>query len=105
MRPEISGPACRTGIGFPVVTGEVGLSLLDFGARRLAGFADDQLLVSIPFSRMIGIVHALDQGVGGERDQKRESAGSGSRSQQPVSKSEGRGTMGCHQSARAIADQ
>jgi uncharacterized protein (DUF169 family) len=42
------------------------LSLLDFGARRLAGFADDHLLVGIPLHRMIGILHALDQGVGRE---------------------------------------
>jgi len=73
MKAELSGPACRTGVAYPVVTGEIGLSLLDFGARRLAGFAADQLLVSIPFHRMIGILHALDQGVGGEREEEPES--------------------------------
>jgi uncharacterized protein (DUF169 family) len=65
MKAELSGPACRTGVAYPVVTGEIGLSLLDFGARRLAGFAEDQLLISVPFHRMIGILHALDQGVSG----------------------------------------
>ena len=64
MKAELSGPACRTGVAYPVVTGEIGLSLLDFGARRLAGFAEDQLLVSVPFHRMIGILYALDHGVG-----------------------------------------
>jgi len=73
MKPELSGPACRTGVAYPIVTGEIGLSLLDFGARRLAGFAEDQLLVAVPFHRMIGILHALDQGVGGEREEKPES--------------------------------
>jgi uncharacterized protein (DUF169 family) len=73
MKPELSGPACRTGVAYPVVTGEVGLSLLDFGARRLAGFPEDQLLVAIPFHRMLGIMRALDQGVGGEREEERES--------------------------------
>ncbi len=72
MKAELSGPACRAGIAYPVVTGEIGLSLLDFGARRLAGFADDQLLVAVPFHRMIGIIHALDQGVGGRRMEKPE---------------------------------
>jgi uncharacterized protein (DUF169 family) len=66
IKAELSGPACRTGITYPAVTGEIGLSLLDFGARRLAGFADDHLLVGIPLHRMIGILHALDQGVGRE---------------------------------------
>lgn len=45
LKAELAGPACRTGIAYPVVTGEIGLSLLDFGARRLAHFGDEQLLV------------------------------------------------------------
>jgi uncharacterized protein (DUF169 family) len=65
-KAELCGPACRTGIAYPIVTGDIGLSLLDFGARRLAGFAEDQLLVGIPFHRIIGIMHALDQGIGRE---------------------------------------
>jgi uncharacterized protein (DUF169 family) len=63
MKAELSGPACRTGVAFPAVTGEIGLSLLDFGARRLAGFPEDQLLVAVPYHRMIGVMHALDQGI------------------------------------------
>jgi uncharacterized protein (DUF169 family) len=66
MKAELSGPACRTGVAYPVVTGEIGLSLLDFGARRLAGFREEHLLVGVPFHTMIGILHALDQGVGRE---------------------------------------
>ena len=67
MKAELSGPACRTGVAYPVVTGEIGLSLLDFGARRLAEFDEDVLLVSVPFHRMFGIMRALDQGLSGER--------------------------------------
>jgi uncharacterized protein (DUF169 family) len=70
MKAELAGPACRTGITYPVVTGEIGLSLFDSGARRLAGIAADHLLVSVPFHRMIGIIHALDQGAG--RKEKRQ---------------------------------
>lgn len=72
MKAELSGPACRTGVAYPAVTGEIGLSLLDFGARRLAGFVEDQLLVTVPFHRMIGILHALDRGVGGKREEEPE---------------------------------
>jgi len=72
MKAELAGPACRTGVAYPVVTGEVGVSLLDFGARRLAGFPDNHLLVSIPLHRMIGVMSALDHGVGGEREERRE---------------------------------
>jgi uncharacterized protein (DUF169 family) len=73
MQAELAGPACRTAVAYPVVTGEIGLSLLDFGARRLAGFAGDQLLLGVPFHRMIGILQALDQGVGGTREETPES--------------------------------
>ena len=73
MKAELSGPACRTGVTYPVVTGEIGLSLLDFGARRLAGFADDHLLVGIPLHRMMSILQALDQGVGREDVERSES--------------------------------
>jgi uncharacterized protein (DUF169 family) len=66
LKAELAGPACRTGIAYPVVTGEIGLSLLDFGARRLAGFAEDHLLLAVPLHRMMGIIQALDQGVGAE---------------------------------------
>ncbi|MFI5143730.1 MAG: DUF169 domain-containing protein [Thermoanaerobaculales bacterium] len=70
MKAELAGPACRTGIAYPLVTGEVGLSLLDFGARRLAGFAEDQLLVAIPLHRMLGVMQALEHGVGGKGEEE-----------------------------------
>jgi uncharacterized protein (DUF169 family) len=72
MKAELSGPACRTGITYPVVTGEIGLSLLDFGARRLAGFAEDHLLLAVPLHRMLGIMQALDHGVAREDGEEAE---------------------------------
>jgi uncharacterized protein (DUF169 family) len=72
IKAELTGPACRTGVTYPLVTGEIGLSLLDFGARRLARFGEDQLLVGVPFHRLISIMHALDHGAGGSREEKPE---------------------------------
>lgn len=74
MKAELAGPACRTGIAYPVVTGEIGLSLFDFGARRLASFGDDQLLVTVPLHRMLLIMTALERGVGGGRERDLEAA-------------------------------
>lgn len=64
MRAELAGPTCRTGVAYPAVTGEVGLSLIDAGARRLGRFREDHALVAVPMHRMIGIISALDHGVG-----------------------------------------
>ncbi len=61
---ELSGPACRSGITYPLLSGQIGISLLDHGARRLARFGADQVLVAIPFHRMLGIMEAVDRGVG-----------------------------------------
>ena len=62
IKAELAGPACRTGVAYPIVTGQIGLSLLDFGARRLAGFAEDCLLLAIPLHKMMSVLAALDQG-------------------------------------------
>ncbi|HUK12054.1 MAG TPA: DUF169 domain-containing protein [Thermoanaerobaculaceae bacterium] len=69
IKAELTGPACRTGITYPAVTGEIGVSLLDFGARRLARFGADELLVSVPFHRMIHVMHALEEGAGGAAEE------------------------------------
>jgi uncharacterized protein (DUF169 family) len=62
-------PACRAGISFPAVTGEIGVSLLDFGARRLAKFAGKLMLVSLPWHRVMEVISALDHGVGRTREE------------------------------------
>jgi uncharacterized protein (DUF169 family) len=72
MKAELGGPACRTGIAYPIVTSAIGLSLLDHGARRLADFSDHDLMVSIPWHRMFGIMQALDQSSASERVGDRE---------------------------------
>ncbi len=67
MKAELAGPACRTVVAYPLATGEVGLSLLDHGARRLAGFGPSELAVAVPLHRMIEVMQALGRGIGGER--------------------------------------
>jgi uncharacterized protein (DUF169 family) len=71
---DLAGPACRNGITFPLVTGNLGLSLLDFGARRLAGYPEDTLLVSVPLHRMILIMQALADGRFHRGEEGREAA-------------------------------
>ncbi len=72
MKAELIGPACKTGITYPVVTGEIGMSLFDFGARRLAGFADEHLMITVPFHRLLSVMQALEKGIGREGAEDRE---------------------------------
>ena len=60
LETDLAGPACRTGITFPLMTGQPGMSLVDFGARRLAAYPEDLLLLTFPMHRMLGIMAALD---------------------------------------------
>jgi uncharacterized protein (DUF169 family) len=60
---DLAGPMCRTGISLPLGNGGPGLSLLDSGARRLAGFPEDLLLLTLPLHRVITVVAALAEGV------------------------------------------
>jgi len=71
---DLSGPACRGGIGYPLATGNLGMSLLDFGARRLADYPEDTLLVSVPLHRMILIMQALADGNRRPQSEGREAA-------------------------------
>jgi len=40
---------------------------------RTSGFSEGHLLVAIPMHRMMGVMSALDLGIGGERGRARES--------------------------------
>ena len=59
-RIEMSGSTCHQAVGYPVVTGELNVSLMDFTSRRACGYAPEVLLVSIPYYRFIGVMRSID---------------------------------------------
>lgn len=58
---KIGGPPCRLAVLWPLLTGEVNLSFYDYTARKLCRVPQDQLLVSIPYSRLPRIVESIDR--------------------------------------------
>lgn len=57
---EMSGSTCHQAVAYPVVTGELNVSLMDYTSRRLRGYKPGDLLVSIPYHRFHGIMRSLE---------------------------------------------
>lgn len=59
-RVEMSGSTCHQVVAYPVVTGELNVSLMDYTSRRIRGYKSEDLLVSIPYHRFLGVMRSID---------------------------------------------
>ena len=59
-RPVMSGATCYQAITYPVVSGELNVSLMDYTSRRIKGFKPSDLIVSIPYHRFHGVMRGID---------------------------------------------
>ncbi|HVO76518.1 MAG TPA: DUF169 domain-containing protein [Candidatus Bathyarchaeia archaeon] len=59
-RIEMSGATCHQAVGYPVGTGELNVSLMDFTSRRSKGYMASDLIVTIPYHRMPGVMRSID---------------------------------------------
>ncbi|MFQ5868946.1 MAG: DUF169 domain-containing protein, partial [Candidatus Zixiibacteriota bacterium] len=58
-RLEMSGSTCHQAVAYPVVTGELNVSLMDYTSRRIRGYTPEDLLVSIPYHRFHGVMRSI----------------------------------------------
>jgi uncharacterized protein (DUF169 family) len=56
---EMAGATCYTTITYPLISGEINLSLLDYTARRMRRFAPDELFLTIPFPKMPNLIESI----------------------------------------------
>lgn len=59
-RIEMAGATCHQAVAYPVVTGELNVSLMDYTSRRIRGYKPEDLLVSIPYHRLLGVMRSID---------------------------------------------
>ena len=59
-RIEMSGSTCHQAVAYPVVTGELNVSLMDYTSRRIRGYKPEHLLVSIPYHRFLAVMRSID---------------------------------------------
>jgi len=57
---EMSGSTCHQAVAYPLVTGELNVSLMDYTSRRIKGYKAADLLVSIPYHRFHGVMRSID---------------------------------------------
>jgi uncharacterized protein (DUF169 family) len=59
-KTEIVGSTCHMVIAYPLVSGELNISLLDYTSRRMKDFGRDQLFVTIPYHKMPALMESID---------------------------------------------
>jgi uncharacterized protein (DUF169 family) len=60
-RAELAGSTCHMVIAYPLVTGEINVSLMDYTSRKYQGCKQDDLFVTIPFHLMAGLMWSIDR--------------------------------------------
>lgn len=60
-RPEMAGSTCHMVIAYPLVTGEINVSLMDYTDRSHRDYKADELFVTIPYHMMPGLIWSIDR--------------------------------------------
>ena len=56
---QLMGAACYMAVAYPLVSGEINLTLLDYTARRMRRFAPEELFLTIPFPKMKNLMESI----------------------------------------------
>ncbi len=59
-KTEIVGSTCHMVIAYPLVSGELNISLLDYTSRKYQNYKPEELFVTIPYHRPLGLVGSID---------------------------------------------
>ena len=59
-KTEMVGSGCHMAVAYPLVSGEINVTFLDWTARRSKSYKPDELIVTVPWHRLPGIVEAID---------------------------------------------
>ena len=66
VKPETLGSLCWSAITYPLMTGNMNISVGDPTARRHHGYDDNELLVSIPYRMIPNIMEAMEYSTAGK---------------------------------------
>jgi len=58
-RLHMAGATCYQVIGYPIVTGEMNVSVMDYTSRRIKGYKAEDLFVAVPYHRFHGIMRSI----------------------------------------------
>jgi len=60
-KTEMVGSTCHMVIAYPLVSGELNISLMDYTSRRYQDYKADELFVTIPYHKLPGLVSSIDR--------------------------------------------
>lgn len=58
---QMLGATCYQAVTYPLTAGELNVSLMDYTSRRIRGFKSSDLLVTVPYHRMHGVVRSIEE--------------------------------------------
>jgi len=58
-RIHMAGATCYQVIAYPIVTGELNVSVMDYTSRRIRGYKPEDLFVAVPYHRFHGIMRSI----------------------------------------------
>lgn len=59
-KTEIVGSTCHMVVAYPLVSGELNISLLDYTSRKYQNYKPEELFVTIPYHKLPGLVESID---------------------------------------------
>ncbi|MEM2144082.1 MAG: DUF169 domain-containing protein [Candidatus Jordarchaeaceae archaeon] len=59
-KTEMAGSTCHQAVAYPIVSGELNVSLMDYTSRHIRGYKPEDLLVSIPYHRFHGVMRSIE---------------------------------------------
>jgi uncharacterized protein (DUF169 family) len=62
---EICEPLCSGVIAVPISTGKIGVSFMDVACRMLGGYRSDEMVIGIPYDRLVRLVENIDRSSAG----------------------------------------
>lgn len=59
-KTESAGSTCHMVIAYPLVSGELNISLMDYTSRKYQDYRADELFVTVPYHKLPGLVGSID---------------------------------------------
>jgi uncharacterized protein (DUF169 family) len=57
---EMAGSTCHQAVAYPITSGQLNVSLMDYTSRRIGGYKTEDLLVSVPYHLIPGMMQSID---------------------------------------------
>lgn len=64
-RVELLGSTCHMVVAYPIVSGELNVSLMDYTSRKHRPYRKEELFVSIPYHKMGGLMESIERSTAG----------------------------------------